>query len=251
MHSSTSTAAASSIRTPERRFRPTAGATIASLVAFVILLALGTWQLYRLQWKEGLIATANARMAAPPAQLPARAGWQGWDFRHVTLRGAYRNGHSVAFGLSTSSDGEVGAHLLTPLVLDDGRAVLVDRGWLPERDLPPAVPRSLEPEGPRTLDGILRWRGDSGPRLFTPADDLSKPRIYSFDWPELRHLTGLPLLPIVVRLERSDGPGGLPAPDATVVDYRNAHLGYAITWYGLAASLVVIYVAFSRRDRSE
>ena len=249
MRSNTGIAAASSIRTPERRFRPTVGTTITTIIAFVILLGLGTWQLYRLQWKEGLIATAQARMAAPPVQLPAKAEWQGWDFRHVSVRGAYRNDRSLAFGLSTSSEGEVGAHLLTPLVLADGRALLVDRGWLAERDLPPSVPGALEPDGPRTLEGILRWRGDSGPRLFTPADDPSKPRIYSFDWPELRHLAGLPLLPIVVRLERSDGINGLPAPDATVVDYRNAHLGYAITWYGLAASLVVIYVLFSRRER--
>ena len=225
------------------------GSTIASLVAFVILLGLGTWQVYRLHWKEGLIATAQARLAAAPVPLPVTADWQTLDFRPVTVRGSYRNDRSLAFGLGTH-DGDVGASLLTPFVTTDGRQLLVDRGWLPEAALPPHVPLRLQPEGERSIEGVLRWRGDAGPRLFTPADDLAAPRIYSFQWPELDRLAGAPLLPIVVQLRHSDSVGGLPAPDEAVVDYRNAHLGYAITWYGLAASLVVIYVVFSRRERN-
>jgi surfeit locus 1 family protein len=62
-----------------RRQRSWIGLLVPALVAFVVLIGLGTWQLQRKAWKEGLIATLNAQLAAPPAALPPRAAWPSLD----------------------------------------------------------------------------------------------------------------------------------------------------------------------------
>lgn len=229
-----------------RTFRPRLLAVLV-LLSLIVLLGLGTWQLRRLAWKEALIVTASERLAGLPQRLPPAAEWPAWDFRRVAFSGSYRHEAAIAFGLSARGQ-QIGARLLTPFVLSDGRAVLVDRGWLAESRLPPNDPVVSRPMGPVDLDGVARAPLDDGRNLFTPADDPTARRVYGYNWPMLQRLTGLELLPIVLRLQAPDGPAGGPSPNRTVVDYRNPHLGYAVTWYGLAVTLAAVYVVFRRRQ---
>ncbi|MGH6943845.1 MAG: SURF1 family protein, partial [Geminicoccaceae bacterium] len=100
-------------------------------MALIILLGLGTWQVERLHWKEGLIAERQAQLAAPPESLPASAGdWHAFDFRRVAVSGRWRDDLEQAFGVATYRD-QLGHHLLTPLIRAEGKAVLVDRGRVP------------------------------------------------------------------------------------------------------------------------
>jgi surfeit locus 1 family protein len=166
------------------------------------------------------------------------------DFRRVTATGTYL--HDTAFVLGISGrDGEPGGTLVTPLRLEDGRVLLVERGWVPESAFPPHTPEALEPQGPQEVSGILRWRGDARPNPFTPASDPERRQFYWHDLEGMANLVGEPLLPAV--LVRTGAPGGLPATPAVAVDYRNDHLSYAITWYSLAAILVVFYVMVGLR----
>lgn len=229
-----------------RRFRPRLWPTLTTVVALAVLVTLGTWQVQRLYWKEALIAAAEAGLAAPAEPLPVAADWPAWGHRRVTAAGEYGHEAALAFGLS-ARDGETGAELLVPLRLDDGRTLLVNRGWLPEAKLPPSVPIELEQPGSRRVEGLLRVPEGAGRNLFTPADNPGRRRVYGYDWPLLERLVGAPLLPVVLRLTVPDGAAGLPRPAPAVVEYRNAHLGYAITWYGLALGLAAVYVVFSTR----
>jgi surfeit locus 1 family protein len=232
------------------RFRP--WPTLAVLAALAVLLGLGTWQMQRLAWKTDLIAHAEAGLAAPPVTLPA-AGTDlaGLDFRRVAARGAYLHDAAFAFGLSASG-AEPGGRLVTPLRLDDGRVVLVDRGWLPEDLLPPGVPQGLRPSGQVTLEGVARWRGGGLERgWMLPADQPGRRRWFSWDVAAMERALGMPLLPVVLVLERSEGPAGLPQAQRVAADFRNNHLGYALTWYGLAAALLVIFVLFSSAKPGE
>ena len=224
------------------RFRPWLG--LLTLVSLVVLLGLGTWQVRRLVWKEDLIARAEAQLAAPAArELQADAGPDAVDYRRFTLAGRYRHDAAVAFGVS-AVDGEPGARLVTPLVLEDGRAILVDRGWLPERLLPPAVPAGLEPAGRVEVEGVARWRGgDVGRPWVTPADQPGRRRFFAWDLAAIGGLAGLELEPVVLTLDRSGG--DLPRAMPLEAAFTNNHLGYAITWYGLAAGLVAVYLTFS------
>lgn len=235
---------------PRRRFRFQLWPTLTMLAGVAVLLSLGTWQLQRLAWKEGLIAAAEAQLAQPPTALPASAELARLDYRHLIVRGRYLHDQAFAFGLEANGN-QPGARLVTPFRLDDGRIVLIDRGWLPEDLLPPRTPEGLEPVGERELTGVARWRAEPSRNFMTPADDPERRRWFAWDVPAMAEATGLPLLPLVLTLDRSDGPAGLPRPSPVAAEFRNDHLGYAITWYGLAAGLVAVYLLYSLQRPDE
>ena len=228
------------------RFRPGLWPSLATLLGLIVLVGLGTWQVERLHWKEGLIAERAARLAAPATPLPADADWPAWDFRKVELRGTFRHDLEQLFGASTH-DGQLRYHVLTPLLREGGPAVLVDRGWVPTDRVHPAARREGQIEGPVTITGIARYRGADRPGWFTPANDPGQRMWFSYDLPALERALGLELLPVVVEADDRPNPGGLPVGGLTRIELPNNHLQYAITWYGLAAALLAVYVAFGLR----
>ena len=227
----------------DRVFRPRLWPTLATLAALIVLLCLGTWQLQRMAWKQDLIAHAEAQLAAPALPLPP-GDLSGLDFRRVAVLGSYRHDLAFAFGFSAEG-GRPGGRLITPFILDDERVILVDRGWIPEDLLPPDMPAGLEPQGRLALEGIARWRGDYARGWMSPADTPDLRRWYNWDLPAMSAAAGLPLEPLVLVLERSEGPEGLPKAERVSLDFPNDHLSYAVTWYGLALVLLVIYILFS------
>lgn len=232
-----------------RRFRPGLALTLAWAVATAVLLALGTWQLQRLFWKTELIAKAEAAANAVPAPLPAEiAEPAALEFRRVRVSGAYLPGRAVALGLITR-DGRAGSRLLVPFRLEDGRALLVDRGFVPEDRLREAL-AAPPPEGPRVLEGVLRTA--SAGTWATPAPDLHLPRWYAPDTEAIGRHLGLALEPFLLVLQEreADAPAFLQ-PTPVAVDLPNPHLGYAVTWYGLAASLLAFYILLGFRRNEE
>jgi surfeit locus 1 family protein len=235
--------------TPAEAGRPRLGLrfwpTLLTFLGLVVLVGLGTWQLQRLAWKEGLIARVQAQLAQPPVSLMAGADLAALDFRRVAARGAYRHEAAFAFGLAASGN-EPGARLIAPFVLEGGSAaILIDRGWLPESLLPPLVPAGLRPGGTVELEGLARYRGEPDRTWLTPDDRPDRRRWFAWDVPAMAQATGLPLLPLVLVLDRSEGPAGLPKATPVRPEFRNDHLGYALTWYGLALALLAVYVLSS------
>jgi surfeit locus 1 family protein len=227
------------------RFRPRLWPTVAALGALALLLALGTWQVERLHWKEALIAAREAQLAAPPEPLPAEAAdWRAWDFRKVTVAGEFEHDLEQLFGVA-AIDGRVGHHVLTPLIRAAGPAVLVDRGWVPADQAHPAARREGELQGKVVIAGIARYRGADRPGWFTPDNEPPQRLWYSYDLAALEAAVGLELLPVVVEADATPNPGGLPLGGQARLALPNDHLQYAITWYGLAAGLLAIYLAFS------
>ena len=229
------------------RFAPGLWPTAATLLGLIVLVGLGTWQVERLQWKEGLIAQRMAQLAAPPEALPAHSDdWAAWDFRRVSTSGHFRHDLEQLFGAS-ARDGELGHHVLTPLARADGSALLIDRGWVPADRAHPAARREGQIEGPVTVTGIARYRGDDTAGWFTPANKPEDLMWFSYDMPAFERALGLPLLPVVVEADDRPNPGGLPIGGQTRIELPNNHLQYAMTWYGLALTLLGVYVAFSIR----
>ncbi len=239
-----------------RRFRPGVAATLATALAFLVLVGLGSWQVKRLFWKQDLIARIEAGLAAPPVTLDTLpADGRAFDYRRVRLAGELLAVHNFALGALTVG-GRLGASLITPMRLADGTVLLVDRGWLPEAELPPAEPAALARPARARIDGVLVHIGDVRQRLFVPDNDITARRFYWLDREALARLVGAPVAPFLLHAQEAEPPELL----ATVLPVRanlpNRHLGYAVTWFGLAASLLVIYVVFGfrrgaeRRDRS-
>ncbi len=234
-----------------RRFRPGVAATLATLLAFAVLVGLGGWQVKRLFWKRDLIARIEAGMTAPAVDLERLpAPGKEFDFRRVRLSGELLAAHNFAYGAVTR-DGRLGASLITPMRLADGTILLVDRGWLPEARLPPMEPARLAAAARARVDGVLLFLGDARRRPFVPDNDLAARRFYWFDLETVARLVRAPVAPFLLRAREAEPPEVLAAVSPVRPDLPNRHLGYAATWFGLAASLLVIYVVFGFRRGAE
>jgi len=223
-------------------FRPYPGLTIACVLMFAVLCGLGTWQIQRLHWKLALIAQVDANMKAPPLALdriralsPDRA-----QYRRVSLRGVFD--HAREQYVFTTDAGEPVYHVLTPLHVPQGW-LMIDRGAVPKDRLDPKTRAAGNPPGMVAVTGV--WRTPDAPGLFTPAPDAAHRVWYARDLAGMARADGLALLaPIVVEADATPNPGGFPVGGKTVVSFRNQHLSYAVTWFGLALGLLGIWFAY-------
>lgn len=247
--------ASSRPRSPARRSLILPG--IATLVTFAILVSLGVWQLQRLQWKTALIAQVAERLASPPIPAPGPAEWAGLDlaaleYQPVTVTGSFdhRREAYVVYTLTNPKGpvGGVGYMVMTPLLTTDGWTVYVNRGFVPaDRRYPNQRPDGVV-EGETTVTGLLRapyrrpW--------FAPGDGISDNVWFSRDPALYAETYGAPsaeVAPYIIDAAFDpELPGGLPQGGETIVAFPNNHLGYAITWFGLAAALAAVFAAFVR-----
>lgn len=229
---------------PARRFRPGAAATVATVVALAVLLALGIWQLRRMEWKRELIAAAEASLAGPPTVLGALPpDLRSLDWRRVRVRLELLDDRSFALGTEARA-GELGARLVTPARLPDGSLVLLDRGFVAEADLPPHLPGSMRANGPVVVEGVARSLTDRRAAWFTPEDEPEARRFWRLDPRVLEDFVGEPVAPVLIVAERAEPAAILGRTAPVRVEVRDPHLGYALTWFGLAAALAVIYLLF-------
>ena len=223
-----------------------------ALGAFIVLLGLGTWQVERLFWKERLIAERQASVRAPPIDLPrSREAARGLEFHHVRVTGIFRNDRELYLG-ATDDDGHAGYHVITPLDLGDASMVLIDRGFIPEARKTPASRAAGELAGEVTVTGLLRLPPEGKPYWFLPDNSAERNYWFYVDVPAMAAAARLErVLPVYVDADQTPNPGGLPLGGQTRLALPNNHLQYAVTWYLLAAALVVIYIVFIRRRLTE
>ncbi|NBW05718.1 MAG: SURF1 family protein, partial [Alphaproteobacteria bacterium] len=153
-------------------FRPFLWLTVVTLPALLVLVGLGTWQLGRLQWKNNLIDSFEARVAAPPVAVPASgAAINPIEFRQLDLTGRFLHDKEI-FLTGRTYEGNAGFHVVTPFELSDGRLILINRGWVSEGYKDPAKRAFSRVDGPTTVAGILRKPGQKG--YFVPENEPAK-----------------------------------------------------------------------------
>lgn len=232
---------------------------IFALVVFATTCALGTWQLYRLAWKEALIAQIDARVHLPPVPAAPPSEWPtlndaNAEYRHVTATGEYQFDKQTLVQAVTELGG--GYWVLTPLRRADGSTILVNRGFvLPQwRRNPPA---EALPTGPAQVTGLLRM-SEPDP-AFLRENDPAADRWYTRDLATIAQTRGLTnVAPYSIDADAASSgnnrdPARAPVGGLTVVKFANSHLSYAITWFTLAAMVlvgVVIVVRDERRRRA-
>ena len=214
------------------------------LFVLVLLVGLGTWQVQRLHWKEGLLADIAARKDAPAVPLSAieamAASGGDIEYRVVTATGHYLNNKERDF-LATYGE-EPGFHIYTPLQLDDGRYVFVNRGFVPSDAKEPEKRKQGQLTGEQTVTGLARAKLAEQPSGM-PDNDLAKNIFFWRDLDAMASSVGLPkdkVLPFFIDADKTPNHEGLPVGGVTIIDLPNSHLQYAVTWYGLAAALVAI-----------
>ena len=222
--------------------------SVAAASAFAVLLSLGLWQLDRKAWKDGLIATLEQRLSAPPVALPAPATWPRLraaddEFLRVAMTAELLNDREAPVYTSGSSLREgssgPGYWIFTPARLADGALVMVNRGFVPDGKQDPGTRPDGEVAGPINMVGVLRW--PEPPGIFTPAGDPTRNIWFSRDSNAIAAAKGVSVAPFYLELESPDPPGGLPRTGRLHPTLPNNHFGYALTWLGLACVLVGVY----------
>lgn len=227
-----------------------------AVAAVTVLLTLGGWQVQRLGWKQDLLARIEAARAAPPIPLTDAlaqvAADQPVEFRRVAFQcqdvGASQPIRLATTGKSRSREAALGHRFIyaCPIVGGPYGSILVDAGF---DDIDVVSTCIVDRGAPLpTLVGALRT--DGGRNRFTPPDRPQDRLFYARDIPAMASSVRAERpAPYIVVLEQSQcWAQGRPAPLPT--DIANNHLGYALTWFGLAGALAVVYIAMLRRRLS-
>lgn len=225
-------------------FRPYPGLTAAAALLFAALCGLGLWQIERLHWKLQLIATVNDHLAAPPLDLDAALAMPADRamYRRVTLTGRFDHARE-AYVFTTGEGGGAVYHVLTPFTVADGRVLMVDRGAVPAERLDPASRAAGNISGETRVTGV--WRVPDPPGFFTGKPDPVRRVWYARDLAAIAAADHLTLAaPVVIEAGPAPNPGGWPKGGQTVIGFRNNHLSYAITWFGLAICLLGVWLAY-------
>lgn len=238
-----------------------AGLGVVTLVIVAVLLGLGFWQLQRRTEKHALIAALTERLASEPSALPSPSSWgsltQAHDeFRRVHFTATYRTGpdamvYSSGSGVRPDVDGPVTWAFL-PATLPSGETVVINAGFVQntmmDRGQQDSAIRKLITGEPVKLTGYLRFPETAG--LLTPHDNVNKRLWFNRDQRDMaKALSWGPVAPFYVDLEAPAPANGIPKPGPLEVHLKDDHMQYAITWFSLAAAVVIAFGVWIRGQR--
>lgn len=230
----------------------TARLVLIAAAALVSLgfVALAAWQLQRLGWKQDLIARIERQVHAEPVAPPSVSTEvsKADEYRRLRLRGQFEPREVL---VQATTELGSGYWVIAPLRLDDGGAVLVNRGFVPPEQRAPE--RHAAPAGPVELVGLLRLTEIGGGPL--RSNQPAEGRWFSRDVAGIAAQLGLggpgePVAPFFVD-ESADParPQRWPRPGLTVLRFANNHAVYALTWLALAAMAAAAAVYLIREER--
>lgn len=212
---------------------------LATLAMLAVLIGLGVWQVHRLAWKAALLAQIDRGEAAAPVPLGANPP----GFAKVQARGRLARERQALYGAEvrdTAQEAQLGAQLVVPLIQADGPPVLVDLGWVP-RNRP--EPLALPP-GEVEIQGYVRPAAH--PAWFSAGDDVAARHFYTLDPARIGRALGFPQVAPFTLIALGAQPAGFyPDPARSLPRPPNNHLSYAVTWFGLAAALVCVFVLWA------
>ncbi len=205
-----------------------------------VLIGLGTWQIYRQHWKERVLARIAAAEAEPPVPLTPDAS----PYTKVSVTGRFRFDQTALFGADvrdTRTGPIMGSYQIVPLERIGASTILIERGWVPAKDQ-----GSLDDSaGIVTVTGYVR--PEDAQHWFSPADDPATRKFYTLDPKAIGAAVGVADPAPFVLVALGHATGSYPSPARYMPRPPNNHLSYAITWYGLAAALIVIFVIWIRK----
>lgn len=229
------------------RWRRLRAPGISAFICFWLLIGLGVWQLYRLQWKEGILAQIHVAEISPPIALPAHPN----RFEKVIVSGVWVQSKAVLYG-DEVHDGPVtpveGGQLIQPLQEASGRVMLVDLGWVPERKPAPVA----MPAGPVSVVGYVHKT--ESPGWFAGQDDPAAGLYYTLNPVKIGAAMGIAnVAPFALVAMGPLPPMGsaLPQPAQHLPQPPNNHYEYALTWFGFAIVLVFEFFFFARKRLGE
>lgn len=220
------------------------------------LIALGTWQVERLHWKEGLIAELDSKLSAKPADLPPRERWPQLsaasdEFRRVAFPAEFLDEEALVYSTGSSLRPDVsgpGYWVFSPARLTGGSLVLVNRGFVPDGKQDRKTRPQGQPQSVVEVVGAMRWPEQRG--SFTPNDEPAKNLWFARDPASMAAAKNWgTVAPFYIDQEAPPAPGGWPKVGPLKASLPNNHLQYAVTWYGLALVVLISAIVFLRGRR--
>ncbi len=198
--------------------------------------SLGTWQLYRLQWKQDLINQISRGLKSNPIRYSQNIIT---NYQRVTLEGKYDFKNQI-YLYSLNEKGQPGFDVITPFETTGKENVLINRGWI-KKELKNNLKINTFSS---TIKGLLRE--NSRKNIFTPENDLKQNMWFSINLNEIQKLTGKKFNKFIVYLE--DDLIKIPMPKEITIDLPNNHLKYAITWYSISISIFFYFLYFRKKQ---
>jgi len=198
--------------------------------------SLGTWQLYRLQWKQDLINQISEGLNSVPIQYSQNINK---NYQRVTLVGKY-NFKNQIYLYNLNKKGQPGFDVITPFETLNKENVLINRGWIKKEFKNNPRINSFS----KNIKGLLKESNKKN--IFTPENDLKKNIWFSINLNEIQKLTGKKFNKFIVYLE--DEKINTPKPKEITIDLPNNHLKYAITWYSISISILFYFLYFRKKQ---
>jgi len=232
-------------------FAPGLIPTIATIVVLPLLISLGVWQSHRAEFKKQLESQISSRSQLPPIELnTVLSNPKQYEYYNIKLSGHYDNSHQMLLE-NRFHNHQLGYEIITPLQLSGGDSVLVNRGWVPRPADSSKLPEINPVNDRQTLTG----------RIIVPPEkvfDIAKVQYTDNKWPRtLPNISKNSLkaaspnqkhTPFIVQLNPSAKHGYVREWKAVTLSHHK-HIGYAIQWYLMAATLIIIFIAVNTRRR--
>jgi len=225
-------------------FRPSLWMTVATLPALLILLYLGTWQIQRMHWKNELIENFTSRATATAIAPPADDAATENQYQRLMVKGQWMHDAEVQL-IGRTFEGTAGYHVITPMKLEDGRILLLNRGWVAEDYRRPESRPSTLQDGDVAVEAILRLQRQKG--YFVPDNNPAQDDWFTLKIDDIQNhhrLGDQVIMSYSADVLRKPGAYVLPIGAAVEINIPNDHWQYALTWYGIALGLVGVYLSW-------
>ena len=211
---------------------------VLGLVVTAVLASLGVWQLRRMAWKNDQLALIQRGIEQAPIPLPAAID-PSMKYQPVTVQGTTTGDEILV--LSGTRDLGGGYQVISAFQTQDGRRIMIDRGFIPQDDR-----RKPRPPVALTVAGNLHWPDDKGSA--TPEPDLAAEIWFAREVPRMAAQLGTQPVLVVASAVQGDAQGILPLP-LDITDIPNNHLSYAIQWFSFAVICFGMTIALVWRIR--
>ena len=208
--------------------------TIFVILFITLFCILGTWQLYRLQWKQDLISEINYGLNSTPIKYSKKINK---NFQRVVSEGKYDFNNQI-YLYSLNEKGQPGFDVITPFETIESENILINRGWI-NRQLK-NKPKINVTE--KKIQGLLKKNAKKN--MFKPKNNIEKNIWFSINLEEVKKVTGKNYTDFIVYLENTET--DVPSPKKITINVPNNHLKYAITWYSISISILFYFLYFRR-----
>ena len=201
----------------------------------LVFIGLGTWQIVRLNWKNNLILEIENSLKNPPVEL-AQSNKE--NFLKIKTSGVI-NFDKQIYLYNLNNSGTPGFEVINPITIGDEN-YLINRGWIPFEK---KGAQEINVFDQKNIIGTLKLQGRKN--IFKPDNDLDENYWFSLNREDILKFTGKNFSKYIIYL---DGNYQLPRPKKITANISNNHQKYAITWFSLALSILLLYLYFRKKN---